>query len=44
MHLHELLQCANDHVVTNVIATKCPGEQAQQSSMQLHKDHPTNNA
>lgn len=44
MHVHELLQCANDHVVTNVITTKNPGKQTQQSSTQLQRDHPTNDA
>lgn len=44
MHVRELLQCANGHVVTNVITTKHPGKQTQQSSAQLHRDHPTNHA
>lgn len=44
MHVHALLQCANDHIVTNVITTKNPGKQTQQSSTQLQRDHPTNDA
>lgn len=42
VHLHELLQHANEHIVANVIATVCPREQAQQRSTQLHRDYPTN--
>lgn len=45
----QLCICINYYSVqitigTNVRATECPREKAQQNFTQLHKDHPTNDA
>lgn len=44
MHLHGLLQCANDYINMSVVPALCPAEQAKTSSTQLYKDHLTNGA
>lgn len=44
MHLHGLLQCANDYINMSVVPALCPAEQTKKSSTQLYKDHLTNGA